>query len=290
MRTSSALARRLRAAVLRPVRPRFEAAVERRVQEVLEQRERELTDFTFIVVVAPGRSGSTLVQGLLNEIPGTLVRGENDLYLHGLYRVLQTLRAFQDLHETNRHRQVTSPFYGLLEIKPRLFVRLARELFVRGALGNRAPGEVARLGFKEVLWHRVTPEETEDFFAFLDDAFPGVRYILNSRDPEVTVGSGFWKGQGRERALEKVVRVQEVQQYLRESRGDRTYDVRYETITGDDMQARDAQLRGLLEFVTGEPARADDLAALVAALGVGYGPHPFGKSRQDREEFAPPAD
>lgn len=290
MKTSSALGRRLRTAALRPVRPRWDAAVERRVREVLDERERELTDFTFVVVVAPGRSGSTLVQGLLNEVPETLVRGENNLYLHGLYRAFADVRDFQELHRTNRHRQVTSPFYGLMDIKPRQLVRLSRELFVHGALGDQDPRQVRRLGFKEVLWHRVTPEETEGFFGFLDQVLPDVRYVLNTRDPEVTAGSGFWKGQGRDRALEKIGRVHEIQAHLRETRPDRVFDVRYETITGDDEAARDDQLRGLHEFVTGRAPQPAELAAMVGALATGYGPHPFGLSRQEGEQVGPPAE
>jgi hypothetical protein len=286
-RTPGRVRQRLRAALAPVVEPILESAVERRVDARLDQRERELADFTFVVVVAPGRSGSTLVQGLLNEVPGTLVRGENNLFLLDLYRAMRRLRDFQELHTTNRHRQVISPFYGLMGYRRRLFVRLARELFVRGALDGTPAGDVRRLGFKEVLWHRVGPDEQDGFFDFLDDTFPGVRYVLNTRDPQVTVGSGFWRGQGAEQALERVHRVLEVQDHLRRTRPDRTFDVRYETVTGEDEQARDRQLRGLVEFVTGRTASEEELAALVAALGTGYGPHPFGESRDDGRGAVP---
>ena len=232
-------------------------------------------------VVAAGRSGSTLVQGLLNAIPGTLVRGENDLYLLGLYRVMHRFLEFRELHTRNRTRQVTSPFYGLMAIRRGLFVRAARQVFVEGALGPDPRPDVTRLGFKEVLWHRIDRDETEDFFAFLDDAFPGVRYVLNSRDPEVVVGSGFWKGQDPARAKESVERVFEVQDFLRVTRPDRTFDIEYEQLTGPDLAARDDLLRGLVDFVTRRPASDGLLADLRQVMSRGHGPHPFGASRKD---------
>lgn len=40
----------------------------------------------YLFVVTYGRSGSTLVQGLLNSIPGYLIRGENRGVLYRLYQ------------------------------------------------------------------------------------------------------------------------------------------------------------------------------------------------------------
>jgi len=269
--------------------PRGLRAVVRRLRPAPAQpRAKAATDYGFVVVVAPGRSGSTLIQGMLNEIPGTLVRGENNLYLYGIYQAYRDFLAFQELHRSNRHRQLISPFYGLMELRKGMWVRFVRNLFVTGALGAESSEQVQRLGFKEVLWHRVTADDTEGFFGFLDAALPGVRYILNTRDPEVVVGSGFWTGQDREKAIAKVERVHDIQAFLRATRPDRVYETRYEVVTGEDVAARDAQLSGLIEFVTGEPASRDVLTSVAAALDTGYGPHPFGESRNDGLGATPP--
>lgn len=264
------------------------AAVRRLRPAAAPARAKAPTDYGFVVVVAPGRSGSTLIQGMLNEIPGTLVRGENNLYLYGIYQAYRDFLAFQELHRSNRHRQLISPFYGLMELRKGMWVRFVRNLFVTGALGAESPQEVQRLGFKEVLWHRVTAADTEGFFDFLDAALPGVRYVLNTRDPEVVVGSGFWTGQDRDKAIAKVERVHEIQAFLRTTRPERVFDTRYEIVTGEDVAARDAQLSGLIEFVTGSPASRDVLARVAGALETGYGPHPFGESRSDGLGATPP--
>ena len=54
----------------------------------------------FLFVVTYGRSGSTLVQGLLNAMPGVLVRGENNLFVLPLFRSWDALASFQDAAAT----------------------------------------------------------------------------------------------------------------------------------------------------------------------------------------------
>ena len=48
-------------------------------------------DLGYVFVMTYGRSGSTLVQGLLNAIPGYLIRGENAAalnHLHGFHKTM----------------------------------------------------------------------------------------------------------------------------------------------------------------------------------------------------------
>lgn len=271
---------RLRRVLLRPFRARLDEVVQQRVRQEVRRRERD-PSFRYVLVVAPGRSGSTLVQGLLNAIPGVVIRGENNLYLHGYFRLMQEFLEFRTRHGRGRPRQPVSAFYGVHEIKRRHFVDTARSLFLKGALGALPRDQVRVLGFKEVLWGRVSEEEREAFFSFLDDVLPDVRYVLNWRDPEVLVGSGFWTSMSRDEALSVVSRVRETQAFLRETRPGRTFDLRYETLTGDDQDARHHQLRGLAEFVTGESADEETLSAMVGAMQDEYGPHAFGRSRRD---------
>jgi hypothetical protein len=141
------------------------------------------------------------------------------------------------------------------------------------------------IGFKEVLWHEVDPEETEEFFGFLDAAFPGARYILNQRDHEHVATSGFWQRQDSAEVFAALERVEEIQEFLRQTRPTRTHDCRYELITHEDPAVSDAQLRGLAEFVVGS---CDDalLTRMRETLAIGFGPKAFvaSKGRQGRDE------
>ena len=238
-------------------------------------------DYRYVFVVTYGRSGSTLVQGLLNTLPRTLVRGENNFYILPQYRSLALVRSFKKTHAAHGPAKTSSAFFGLNEINAGDFVDSTRSLVTRQILGTRKPSEFDVLGFKEVLWHRVTPKETTGFFNFMDDCFPGALYVLNQRDHEQVAGSGFWQKQEPDEVMRAITRVEEIQQYLRETRPDRVFDVRYETLTGEDTGAVEAQLCGLSQFVHGG---CDDvlLAALRQTLKQGHGPNPFGASRGRR--------
>ncbi|MDH2415148.1 sulfotransferase [Nocardioides sp. CER19] len=242
----------------------------------LPRRRRFDPDYLFVVTF--GRSGSTLVQGLLNAMPGTLVRGENGLFVHDLYRASAAAEAYSAEHTKHRSKHVTSAFYGVRWLRREPFVKATRQIADDVLLGTQSPGAVRRIGFKEVLWHRITPEETTDFFDWFEEAFPGARYILNTRDPEAASRSGFWQHAEPGEAEMAIARVREIQDYLLETRPDRTFVTRYESLTSDDRAESDAVLTGLARFVTGGCDEAL-LGRLREVLTVGHGPIPFGKPR-----------
>jgi hypothetical protein len=247
----------------------------------LPRRRRFDPDYLFVVTF--GRSGSTLVQGLLNAMPGTLVRGENGLFVHDLYRASAAAEAYSAEHTKHRSKHVTSAFYGVKWLRREPFVTATRRIADDVLLGDHPAREVSRIGFKEVLWHRITPEETADFFGWFEEAFPGARYVLNTRDPEAASKSGFWKQAQPGEAEVAIARVREIQDYLQETRSDRTFVTRYESLTSEDRAESDAVLAGLATFVTGG---CDDalLGRLREVLTVGHGPIPFGKPRKAAAE------
>ncbi len=235
----------------------------------------------YVFVVTYGRSGSTLVQGMLNAMPRTLVRGENGLYVQHLFRAWEAADEIRQKRKGEAARHSTNAFYGINALTRTRFVRSANRLVVGGIVGKEQEKDFDRLGFKEVDWHQIRPAETEPFFAWLDEAFPGAKFVLNTRDVEQVLGSGFWLRRDADEATAAIQRVIDVQDHLRATRADRVHETRYEVITGEDRAASDAALRELAEFVVG---RCDDelLATLRSTLEVGHGPNPFGKSRRDK--------
>jgi hypothetical protein len=234
----------------------------------------------YVFVVTYGRSGSTLTQGLLNSLPGTLVRGENSMFLLPLFRAWAGLLEFQEKNGRNARRQgLRSAFYGLDQIHGVDFVESTRELAHKALYGAVDRSAVEVLGFKEVMWQRIHRSEEEQFFDWFEQIFPGARYVLNTRPLEQVMGSGFWQNRDTDWAEQTIRRVEDMQKFLRDTRPGRTHDTRYEQITSEDPAVQDAQLRGLAEFVVG---RCDDaiLHDMHETLGKGHGPRPFGKSRQ----------
>ena len=234
----------------------------------------------YVFVVSSGRSGSTLVQGLLNALPGVLVRGENGLYLLALFRTQRRLRNYQGSFGGNSWTP-TSAFYGIAEADPDDFVRATRRLMRTQLLARHNPITVRTLGFKEIRWEELRADEWPAFFDFFERIFPNAKYVLNDRNPERVVDSGHWQKVERDKAMRTLLHGRELRAFLRRTRPERTFDLTFEVITGKDRAACDAQLAGLAKFVVGQddPGIVDDLRAV---LSVGHGPFPFGKARVPR--------
>jgi hypothetical protein len=241
-------------------------------------------DPDFLFVVTYGRSGSTLLQGLLNALPRVLIRGENSLFVLPLYRACAQAMAFRHQHYMHRPRRVESAFYGLRNLRAIRFAKATRAIVADYVLGGQPRADYDVIGFKEVRWHEIEPEEMEGFFAFMDKAFPGARYVLNERrNREHVAASGFWRRREPDEVFAAIDRTMEVQEYLRRSRPERTHDCWYDEFISDDRAQSDAALRGLAAFVLGS---CDDalLARLRDTMSVAFGP-----GSEDRPRRGPAA-
>jgi hypothetical protein len=224
---------------------------------------------TALFVVTYGRSGSTLVQGILNTLPRTLVRGENGFFVLDLFRGTERALRFGERHRAHGARNTRSAFFGVHGLRRRVFVTHLRRLVRTALLAEHSRGDVDRLGFKEVLWYELAPEETEPFFTWLEQLFPGARYVLHTRDRASLPSSGFWRFEEPEAVFAKVDRVVEIQDHLARTRPDRVLATSYERLA--DPDARDAELRALATFATGH-CDEETLVTLRGVLDTRHGP------------------
>jgi hypothetical protein len=200
-----------------------------------------------------GRSGSTLLQGVLNSIPGYLIRGENRDALHHLYQFHRTCvdEAARVTRKDGSALDATHPFFGIDAFPAERSLEQLRALATQTLL---RPGPTTRVaGFKEIRWsHR----DLADFVAFLSDVFPQSRFLVNTRDHESVLASKFWRNQPRDGRLERVERsILEVAGSL----GDSAYRVHY-----DDYVQDPDSLAGMFRWL-GEPF---DGPAVRAVMGV----------------------
>lgn len=149
--------------------------------------------FPFVFVITFARTGSTLLQGLLNALPGYRIRGENANALFNLFRSVRSVRHGKEkwgMAEAPAH-----PWYGANILDPERFQARLVDLFVEEVL---SPCEQDRvLGFKEIRYTPMDMQAAEltAYLAFLRDAFPGCGLIFNMRDPVAAAASGFWAKQ-----------------------------------------------------------------------------------------------
>lgn len=204
-----------------------------------------------LFVMTYGRSGSTLVQGLLNAIPGYLIRGENRSAVYSLYQFHRTCVEEAGQRNPTRTAEPTSAFFGITDFAAEVSVTRIRDLVVDTLLRPEADTRVS--GFKEIRWYMT---DLHDYVGFLRELFPGARFLVNTRDHAVVSRSKWWSQDDQARA--KLVGMEERILEVAAALGDDSFRVHY-----DDYVADPDVLRGLYEWL-GEPWRPDLVRATLA--------------------------
>lgn len=211
----------------------------------------------YLFVVTYGRSGSTLVAGLLNAIPGYLIRGENQDALHHLFRyhrTLETTRATQlDRYSTAALRRRTHPFFGIAGFSGERSLTSIRRLALDTVL--RPKPETRVTGFKEIRWYA---EDMEEYVAWLGVVFPGARFVVNTRNHADVLRSKWWAKGDPEHNAEHLATTERRILAVAESLGDAAYRLHY-----DDFVADPSVLRGLFDWL-GEPWDEESVRATLA--------------------------
>lgn len=211
-------------------------------------------DLSYLFVMTYGRSGSTLVSGLLNALPGYVIRGENEHALHHLFAYHRTLSAIKDRKPAKVYRTPTHPFFGMGDVPLGRSLAGARRLALETVL--RPEPDTRVTGFKEIRWYH---QDMEEYVAWLRKVFPGARFLVNTRAHASVLASGWWaKGDPEHNAAHLAETEQRILAVAAEL-GDAAYHVHY-----DDYVADPAVLRGLYDWL-GEPF---DEASVRATMAV----------------------
>ena len=147
-------------------------------------------DYGYVFVVSYGRSGSTLLMGLLNAIPGYRVRGENYNTLYRLYQADAAVAKACGKFSSADHLLPQSSWYGTPRVREHAFRAGLLTAFVDNVL-RPEPGDRV-LGFKEIRYTPPQIPDLDEYRAFLLDAFPRARIVVNHRDPAAVARSAWW--------------------------------------------------------------------------------------------------
>jgi hypothetical protein len=149
--------------------------------------------FDRLFVVTYGRSGSTLVQGVLNAIEGYRIYGENDGFLaklHDAYEALEGARA----HLPNPvHDRPSNPWFGASRYEPAM-LDAAFSRFVDEILFRPGSDPAARVfGFKEIRHHDLGEDKLSRLLVFTRRLYPRSAIIFNTRQVADVLKSGWWR-------------------------------------------------------------------------------------------------
>lgn len=229
---------------MRPVRWSKAPATGRRTKS-------EVAEHDFVFLMTYGRSGSTLLQALLNTVPGVLIRGENRGMTYFLYQYHSTA-----VKEARRVKQVArrpfNPWFGMYDYPLELSLERIRQLVVDTLL-RPEPG-TKLLGFKEVRWYF---DDLAEYVDFLRELFPGCRFIVNTRRLEDVAKSGWWRD--RPDPLAELREIEERILNVAEGLEEAAYTVSY-----DDYAAAPERLESLFEWL-GLPFDLDRIREVIGA-------------------------
>ena len=230
-------------------------------------------NFESVLIVTYGRSGSTLLQGILNNIDGVLVRGENNNFIYGLYE------AYKKLINTRKHKktsQANHPWYGAEEINLELFLDYCQEMVRNLLLANKKHDRnIACYGFKEIRYFEVYQQQKDiaDYLDFLAKIFPKPAFIFNIRNLDDVLKSGWWASSDRAESRTELMNLETAFHNYQKNRPENTFIISYEEVVS---QSNNFQL--LFNFLGAEYPKNIDKILLT--------PHSYGqKNIQTYQNF-----
>jgi Sulfotransferase family len=198
-------------------------------------------DLSFVFIVTYGRSGSTLLQGILSSTPGIAIRGENGAVLHDLFHFHDTVVRHRERLSRPNPLPASHPWWGIDGYRDETALRDIRVLVLETLL--RPAPDTRVTGFKEIYWMpEQQPDRMPGFLTFLQQVFPGARFVFNSRDLDEVARSKWWARNPNGRAELETLEKQYVETL--DGFGDSVYRVHY-----NDYVADPTVLRGLFEWL-----------------------------------------
>jgi hypothetical protein len=203
-----------------------------------------------LFIVTYGRSGSTLLMGLLNSLPGYLVRGENGNLLSLLFEYHRKAMGLRSEWRKEGELDPSHPWFGIDAYPGEVSLDRIRTLVLDTVL--RPEPDTRMTGFKEIRWYGANLDE---YLTFLEKLFPGARFLLNTRDHDQVLQSSWWaRAKDGRSDLERIERDLKA---VLAKRGDRAFHVHY-----NDYVAEPERLRELCEWL-GEEYDADRFARVM---------------------------
>lgn len=214
-----------------------------------------------VIVVTYGRTGSTLLQGILNSIDGMTILGENegaffDLFeFHDKMRRRGGPRTLSDLP--------SSPFFGAGRLDATAMLDTLRGVVTDYFAPFAAEDGVHCIGFKEVRF-KDHPERMVAYLDFLETVFPDPAFLFLWRDHDAVLRSGFWKTEDQVRAGRTLAQIEAQAARFAEGR-ENCFSLDYSDLSSDAPR-----LREMVQFLGG---RFDpDRIARVIEIPHSYAP------------------
>jgi len=173
-----------------------------RLREKLRQPKPHKLNFRHILIITYGRTGSTLLQGILNTIGGVVVRGENGNVFYDLFQLHKKFVEYKEKYKFSA--LPIQPWFGIGFSNPKLLMEhyqnLAKAILATETYKN---SDELCFGFKEIRYDEIT-DDLEPYLEFLKQLFPNPAFIFLTRKLEDVAKSAWWKDQDKNSVMEKL--------------------------------------------------------------------------------------
>lgn len=199
-------------------------------------------NFKSILIVTYGRSGSTLLQGLLDSYEGIVIRGENYLFIWRLFI------SYKRLIETLKHSKAMTPqkpFYGANLINIERFLTDAWILIKNQLFPDIKLDQIKAIGYKEIRYIDLTEKEFYDFLNFQKELFPKpVCFIFLFRNHDSVTKSGWWANFKPDEVKKKLINFENRALKFHSENRKSSFVIKYE-----DIISINENLKKLIQFL-----------------------------------------
>lgn len=216
-------------------------------------------NFKFLLVVTYGRSGSTLLQGLLNELPNVLLRGENN---GAIYNLVNSYSLLKKAHQKfiSIGQLSTDAWFGLSEWDLDNYAADVTAMIERLLFGAQDRNEFECIGFKEIRY-LYNLDNNRDIYEIFSQLFKPAGIIFLFRNQDDVLKSGWWATFSKDKKeiiRSKINSFESDSRAYNEEHPDSSFIIRYE-----DIIARNENLESLFRFLGTE--LDEDLVEIVLA-------------------------
>lgn len=206
----------------------------------------------YVFIVTYGRTGSTLLQKLIGEMPGVYMAGENHDCLRGVFEAWRDAVILKERYGWG-FQAADHPWHGAHVADPDGYARAMAAAFVAHIL--KPPRGARTVGFKEIRY--LTPD-LRDYLLFIDRFLAPATFVINTRSIDEVSRSAWWKDADHDQLAADVARFEAITDALVAEFPDRFVKLDYARWTRDPEALRP------LHAMLSAPFNRDRVAATLA--------------------------
>ncbi len=198
--------------------------------------------FKSILIITYGRSGSTLLTGILNSIDRCLIRGENNNFIENLYDAYYKIESAQKIRKGN---DTTLAWFGIQDIDREYFLESTKSSIKKLLFGRELYSDYDIYGFKEIRYLDMDTEKLIRYLFFLKQVFPNPCFIFNRRKHEEVCSSSWFADLSSEALRKRIISFESACNDFISQNSDRSIVVDYEKL----IELKSGEIQKLFDFI-----------------------------------------